>query len=171
MTKFSCGRRSVVCVVLLLTILVIGLALATRRPHWTQLTGPTILDPDDDVGETVSSLDYITLTLDKECYSTRERQIRGKLQNKKGMYVEYGDMPALQILQDGIWHDLKSGGYISTGMLPVLDAGQTNPVWLDLDLYGETLIPGRYRMVIGVRRPGLVGGTADCISAEFDVVE
>lgn len=163
------GKRAVIVfTVILLVLLVVGVALINRRPHWTQLTGPTILAPDTEVGETVSSLDYMTLTLDKERYSTRERQVRGKLQNKKGMDVEYG-MPTLQILRDGTWYDMEMGSYISTGMLPVLDAGQTNPVWLDLELYGETLIPGRYRLVIWARRPGLVGGTAEVISAEFDV--
>lgn len=173
MNSTLCGKRSIlVCAVILLAILVGGLALINRRPHWTQLTGPTILEPDEEVGETVSSLDYMTLTLDKERYSTRARQIRGKLQNKKGMDVEYSDVPILQILQDGIWHDMKIVNYyITTGMLPVLDAGQTNPVWLDLELYGETLIPGHYRLVIWARRPGLVGGTSDFVSAEFDVVE
>lgn len=155
----------------LVVVTVFGISDINCGPHWTELQGPTIYSSDAAVGETRASLDYIALTLDRNRYSTSIRKITGRLKNKKALAVEYSNPPSLQIMQDGIWYSLKRESHASILIAPTLDAGKTIRVELDLDLYGETLIPGCYRLVIFAQRPGVVGDTGDYISAEFDVVE
>ena len=157
----------------LLVLLVAGAIIVNhmdREPYWTNLRTPVILGPDKAVGETRSAMDFISLTLDKKQYSFRNLKIAGTLKNTGDKGLIRDEFLSLQILQNGVWYSLERSSYIATADIKRIEPGETMKVGVWLELYGETLMPGRYRAVFSVSKVG-EKGKPYYLSEEFDVVE
>ena len=150
---------------LVILVAVVVVVKNIDRPYWAGLKTPAVLGPDTEVGETRSTLDFVSMTLDQKQYSST-----GTLKNTGDKTLRRSDFLTLQILRDGVWHHLEYGSYISTADIKAIEAGETLKIGVWLSLYGDTLKPGHYRAVFAVSETGEQRKTY-YLSEEFDVVE